>query len=94
MSDVLKKYCIGCEELGSTCEDGRVVWANNHEEAAGIWAQQEDSYSNEYWIVQGAGATVEVKEKGSLDAPKKFAVYGEQSINYYAKEIKPAEVKK
>ena len=94
MSDVLKKYCIGCEELGSTCEDGRVVLANCHEEAAEIWAQIEDFNSAKYWIVFGEGATVEVKEEGSLDASKKFFVRGEQSINYYAKEIKPVEVGK
>ena len=82
-----KKYCIGCVELGSTCENGSVFLAHSHEEAAEIWAQREDFESNEYWIVQGSGATVQVKEVGSTDAPKTLLVYGEQAINYYAEEV-------
>ena len=82
-----KKYCIGCPELGSTCENGRVFLAHSHEEAAEIWAFREDFDSCEYWIVQGEGATVEVKEDGSTDAPETLRVYGERSINYYAEEV-------
>lgn len=87
MTASLKKYRIGCLELSSTYENGSIILAHDHGEAAEIWAQKEDSESAEYWIVKNGKTTVEVKEDGSTNAPKTLRVYAETSISYYSEEI-------
>lgn len=77
-------YAVWCpEELGEAPEDGRSFEADGPEEAAALWAEWQDRYSAEYWIVSnGDLVPVLVLEDGTSD-PVKVLVRGESSPTYY-----------
>jgi hypothetical protein len=81
----LEKYTVWCPELGGGPEDGKTISANDHEDAACIWARREDAESANYWIVGGDGTTVAVRGPGGLVL--NIRVTGEPSIDYLAREV-------
>lgn len=68
-------------------EDGREVHAQNAEDAAIEWAEQDDLDSAEYSIAGGRETTVYVRPADQpLGVPERFVVYGECLPQYYARE--------
>lgn len=81
----MKKHLVWCPELGGGPEDGRVIMAHDHEDAACLWARREDAESADYWIVGGDGTTVVVR--GPDGADRSLRVTGQQAIDYRAREV-------
>jgi hypothetical protein len=85
----MKKHLVWCPELGSSAEDGREVMAHDAEDAACLWARNEDYRSADYWIANGDGTTVVVR--GPDGSEQSLRVTGEQAIDYRARPV-PAGV--
>lgn len=95
----MKTYRVWCEERGGDASTARFVKADSHSEAAEKWAHEIDWSTNEYEIVKGASARVQVcseedfkagyKEGGiGCIATKTFNVTGRSERVYTAREVK------
>lgn len=70
---------------GEQKDDGRLVKAIDHEDAAKVWASWSDSNSADYLIVGGQEVTVAVAEDFSGAETRKFVVSGEPRPVYRAR---------
>ena len=77
------KFDVWCPDLGSGPEDARVFEAFDAEHAATEWADWEDGYSADYWIVGGQDALVCVRPHGGEDVHE-FLVHGRTERAYSA----------
>lgn len=84
------KFDVWCPDLGSGPEDARVFEAFDAEHAATEWADWEDGYSADYWIVGGQDARVCVRPHGGEDVHE-FLVQGRTERAYSAHSL-PANV--
>ncbi len=78
------KYDVWCPDLGSGPEDARVFEAHEACAAAERWADWEDNYSADYWIVGGTDARVCVREHGG-ETVHEFVVSGRTDRIYSAR---------
>ena len=81
------------ESLG----EARLIYANNGKEAAEKWAEEEDSFSCDYYIVGGDEVVVnvipedvfvKVEEHLPTDRVETYRVSGESVPRYYATALK------
>lgn len=86
----MTKFDVWCPDLGSGPEDARVLEAFDAEHAATEWADWEDGYSADYWIVGGQDAHVCVRKHGGDDVYE-FLVQGRTERAYSAHAM-PANV--
>lgn len=77
------KFDVWCPDLGSGPEGARVFEAFDAEHAATEWADWEDGYSADYWIVGGQDARVCVRKHGGGDVHE-FLVQGRTERAYSA----------
>ena len=80
------KYRVWNPENGDE-EDGALLYAQDHEEAAEKWAELEDQYGD-YCIVGGSEVTVKVRLGGEQDI-QEFCVTGESVPMYHAERVPP-----
>ena len=89
----MTKFDVWCPDLGSGPEDARVLEAFDAEHAATEWADWEDGYSADYWIVGGQDAHVCVRKHGGDDVDVyEFLVQGRTERAYSAHAM-PANAK-
>ena len=65
----MKRFLVSCEEIHGDHRDGKIVYADDHRNAAEKWADYEDRHSADYWIIGGETAEVRVTELGDDDKP-------------------------
>jgi hypothetical protein len=82
------KFKVWCLTLHQGEEDARVIEAFDAEEAAEKWAEHEDSWSADYWIVGGEEARVMVQRSDGGGAVE-FVVTGESRPAYTADAVTP-----
>lgn len=78
------KYEVWCPDLGSGPEDARAFDAYDSAQAAEKWADWEDGYSADYWIVGGQDAHVCVRQLGGTMVHE-FVVTGRTERAYSAR---------
>lgn len=79
-------YMVWCEENGEVEPDAEPIRANDAEEAAKEWGEQDDS-RGDYDIVRGNDATVRVR--GPDGTLTRWRITGESVPEYHARELPP-----
>ena len=80
-------WLVWNEDQGETWEEAELVYADDAEEAAAAWGEQDDNNSAEYDIAKGTPAVVCVQRH--RDGPvERYRVHGEYEPRYWAEPVK------
>ncbi|HIE9651015.1 TPA: hypothetical protein ACXRWD_002510 [Klebsiella variicola subsp. variicola] len=82
----MNTYLVWCPEEGEEREDAREFEARDASEAAQVWAERDDSWSADYYIVSGNSEPVVCVALGDGPA-ERFRVRGECVAQYYASPV-------